>query len=83
MMTEPHEMSEEKPLNGSSAASVNGAGGPPAAASRRRRVRPRHALAGAAIAAVLVGGALRLVPSGQAAPNTGQGAAASTACSAS
>ncbi len=83
MMTEGHEMSEEVPSNGSPTAPANGDGEAPAVAPRGRRVRPRHALAGAAIAAVLVGGALRLVPSGQAAPNTGQGAAASTACSAS
>jgi hypothetical protein len=83
VMTEPHEMSKDAPLEGSAAESVNGAGEAQTAAQRGRRIRARHALAGAAIAAVLVGGALRLVPSGQAAPNTGQGAAASTACSAS
>jgi ferric-dicitrate binding protein FerR (iron transport regulator) len=83
-MTEAHglpgehgsELSQEEHLAGAFEVPV-----PPAPAGRRSW--RKHALAGAAIAAVLAGGALRLVPSGQAAPATGQGAAASTACSAS
>lgn len=80
MMTEPPEMSDEEPLAYRADVSANGAGtlepAPP-----RRRPRAKHALGGLVIAAVLVGGGLRLVPSGQAAPNTAQGAA-STACAA-
>lgn len=83
MMTEGQEMSGEEPQTGARAASANGTGQVAAPSTRRRRSWRKHALAGVAIAAVLAGGALRLVPSGQAAPNTGQGAAASTACSAS
>jgi hypothetical protein len=86
-MTEPHEHplepGIEEPLDGSLEVSANGAGEAPAPAGRGRRSWRKHALGGAVIVAVLVGGGLRLVPSGQAAPDTGQGAAASTACSAS
>jgi ferric-dicitrate binding protein FerR (iron transport regulator) len=79
-MTEPHETSDEQPMSDLST-SANGASEAQPAPARRRRSRRRHVLAGAVVAAVLAGGLLRLVPSGQAAPTSGQGAA-STACAA-
>ena len=82
-MTEPHEHPHEPGKEEPVEVSANGAGEAPAPAGRGRRSWRKHALGGAVIVAVLVGGGLRLVPSGQAAPDTGQGAAASTACSAS